>query len=150
MREIKFRTWDYDTNTMVYPDSELETIFCFDKVGLSVYHSNGKELGSFEVNQYTGLKDKNGKEVYEGDIIQFVWSEDSCWGEAGTYKGYIKFEKGAFEVVYIDREDKITYADEDGFHEKNKSDYVGSLFSWSDEVEVIGNIYDNPELLEGN
>ena len=44
----------------------------------------------------------------------------------------------------IDREEKIMHCDKDGLHEKNKTDNAGALFSWSDEVEVIGNIYDNP------
>ena len=39
MKDIKFRAWDYDTNTMIYPDSKLETIFCFDRAGLSVYQN---------------------------------------------------------------------------------------------------------------
>ena len=54
---------------------------------------------------------------------------------------------GLMIVVYIDREE-ITTNDDGSWHENNKSDDVKSFFSWSEEIEVIGNIYKNPELLE--
>ncbi|CAM2079533.1 MAG: hypothetical protein NSGCLCUN01_03753 [uncultured Clostridium sp.] len=158
MREIKFRAFSKRLNKMltsvIIKQSSDSLVKIINEIMPGLDCKKGifipTEDTDLKIIQYTGLKDKNGKEIYEGDIIQFVWSEDSCWGEAGTYKGYITFGKGAFEVEYIDREEKMTYCDEDGLHEKNKSDYVGPLFSWSDEVEVIGNIYENPELLEGN
>lgn len=125
-REIKFRAWDYDTNTMVYPDSELETTFCFDKVGLSVYHNNGQEMSSFELMQYTGLKDRNGKEIYEGDIIKFT---DNYNTDIPEKIGVVKFNNASFYIT-------------DGAY---------SCYRWIDiNVEVIGNIYENPDLLEDN
>lgn len=126
-REIKFRAWDYNTNTMVYPYSELEITFCFDKVGLSVYHNNGQEMSSFELMQYTGLKDRNDKEIYEGDIL----FKDGYWSIR------IEYDKGGFMVRDLD---KIRY------NNKCLNWNIGSfdLSGW----EIIGNIYENNELLE--
>ena len=117
-REIKFRAWDYDTNTMIYPDSELETIFCFDKVGLSVYHNNGQEMSSFELMQYTGLKDRNGKEIYEGDIVRYFKDE----------LGIVKFVAGSFII--------------DG------NTCYESFLELGGKIAIVGNIYENPDLLE--
>ena len=117
-REIKFRAWDYDTNTMIYPDSELETIFCFDKVGLSVYHNNGQEISSFELMQYTGLKDRNGKEIYEGDIVRYFKDE----------LGIVKFVAGSFII--------------DG------NTCYESFLELGGKIAIVGNIYENPDLLE--
>lgn len=128
-REIKFRAWDYDTNTMIYPDSELETIFCFDKVGLSVYHNNGQELSSFELMQYAGLKDKNGKEIYEGDIL---YHNEYYW----------LVKHGEYKYHTYDSTDITSY----GLIFENYN--FGETNNFNSNWIVVGNIYENPELLE--
>lgn len=128
MRDIKFRAWDYDTNTMIYPDSKLETIFCFDRVGLSVYQGNGSELSSFELMQYVGLKDKNRKEVYEGDIIENTDFQLKC---------RVGFKNGAFTKSWENSNIHLLY-------DSNIED--GVMLDW----RVIGNIYENHDLLEDN
>ena len=87
------------------------------------------------VGQYTGLHDKNGKEIYEGDIIEF--SYDMFIGNFDTFvaKGKIVFEEGAFYVEVFE-------------NERTTEDEAYLLYSINlDTIEVIGNIYENEELL---
>lgn len=116
-REIKFRVWD---NAMIY-DNFLSL------------HANP----AF-VMQYTGLQDKNGKEIYEGDII---YSELNCLWLCGVkcdYLGLVEF--GDYSQ---DGTDSHT-----GFYIKLLYKDVGISEGYIEYYEVIGNIYENPELLE--
>jgi uncharacterized phage protein (TIGR01671 family) len=91
--------------------------------GYPVYFSRGDESHAVEdiVMQFTGLLDKNGVEIYEGDIIRL-----EHWGPS-IYK--IDFDRGAFYIAKSDREE------------------VGDI-KYAEKCEVIGNIYENPELLK--
>ena len=147
MREIKFRAWDNDIREMVYQDnntrrnnSVIDAIFEFDEMGYSLMTNRYGEdeyitVMNFELMQYTGLKDKIDKEIYEGDIVKCV-----------TVSNY-STEEYVSEVVW----------DDDCFmvHESNTVGIPLGVFRQNDnfqcplsEIEVIGNIYENPELLE--
>jgi uncharacterized phage protein (TIGR01671 family) len=92
-----------------------------DKNGVYQFLDMIEEDG-FEVMQYTGLKDKNGREIYEGDIIR--------WHERVTADYQITFTDGVFCL--------------DGIGIQNLYHHREELGKW----EVVGNIYENPELLE--
>lgn len=123
MREIKFRAWDKGTST-------LRDVLVIDWANGFIDLSGGlieKKLREVVLLQYTGLKDKNGTEIYEGDIYK-----DSL--------GYIyKVEFDEFRC---------------GFVPFSKDDGCGccsdEVVPWSDDGEVIGNIYEHPHLLEGD
>lgn len=70
-REIKFRVYDEDLKKMRYLNSSHDFI-CFDEKGNGYYHNMQTGLGEWfsDLMQYTGLKDKNGVEIYEGDICK--------------------------------------------------------------------------------
>jgi len=109
MREIKFRAYSYRSKRM-WGWGELEN----EEIGDML--KNPQE----EIMQYTGLKDKNGKEIYEGDIVKIKYRD---------YLGIIKWRDCGF---YINERD---YA---------KKDFVLNITSTE---EIIGNIYESPELL---
>lgn len=78
------------------------------------------------IGQYTGLKDKNGTKIFEGDIVKRAWFD-----KMGIYQ--IDYDNGL--ARFIGRAGMI---------------FKASFYYDSEEFEVIGNIYDNPELLGGN
>jgi hypothetical protein len=106
MREIKFRAWDDEDKTM-YSQEDL------DKSLMSILSDPW-----YKIMQYTGLKDKEGKEIYEGDIIQY---------RHGNYRHTERFV--------------VDYDPEFG--------YPGLLLESLYACKVVGNIYENKELLKG-
>ncbi|MCM3573311.1 YopX family protein [Mesobacillus subterraneus] len=135
MRDIKFRLWDMKNFKMYHPhvdqhswyfDDEYDSIqFPMENDGFLNYKSEKNAI----LLQYTGLKDKNDKEIYEGDILRVT--EDPVFGGEDDFVGVIKFYECAF---WIDNE---------------RQGKASRLFNEITEHEVIGNIYKNPELLEG-
>ena len=123
MREIKFRAWDAKHQRMTYtmnPVVHAEYNFMEFGAVFSRFYPQGT------LEQYTGLKDKNGKEIYEGDIL--TW--------AGHYIG------DYWQKVNIGK----VYYDEGSYDVENSGDDFWSLVK-NHKVEIIGNIHENPELL---
>jgi len=132
MREIKFRVWDKKRKFMIYEDTTpysfemyLDGSFCIHRYDK---RSDGKkehwyveDSENYELMQYIGIKDKNGKEIYEGDIICVVFRDTKPFKDNYT----IVVEEYGINV----------------FH-------VGDWSVEEDECEVIGNIYENQELIE--
>ena len=124
MRGIKFRAWDKENEKMMKVSS-----LHLENKEISV-----KENGTFrlfrmqDLMQYAGVKDKNGKEIYEGDIVLIKLDETSTW-----HKTVVGFKKGAFIADLIDKEDYV-YIFHHGFT--------------GDDFEIIGNVYENKNLLE--
>lgn len=154
MREIKFRAWDKVENTMCYFDNPhwtLDTLkLMFGGSGLHVYNlQNGSGGDDYELMQCTGLKDKNGKEIYEGDIIKVhfgKWVEyEEAWNGYDTYgKEIVKRE----EKDYVG-EVRWRVVGGVGFvvGELNNRWFRFNKRKTGEGTEVIGNIYENPELL---
>ncbi|USK56549.1 YopX family protein [Cytobacillus solani] len=128
MREIKFRAWDLDAQDRMYSWDEIKLHF-----------SEHVEHEKVVVMQYTGLKDKNDKEIYEGDILNFV-EFDTTGGHRDDreFTGIVKWKNGMFEIW--NKPDSEFYGADGGF-------VLQYIWLQDDEIEVIGNIYENPELL---
>ena len=129
MREIKFRAWDKKNKMMLLNDSLSTHFISFNgSIGVhdncgNVKYNDGESFVSEKIipMQYTGLKDKNGNEIYEGDILSILQAETDI-----SLKDVVVWEDAGFRMKYA-RFDQTC--------------------EWADKSEVIGNIYDNPELL---
>ena len=122
MREILFRgkrtnngEWiEGSLCTTIPSDEDFYTVSYFDFEG---YYIEEKVIPE-TVGQYTGLTDKNGKKIFEGDIVK------------GTFLGFpVSIKDYVFSISW-------------------QEDITGYRANYFENVEVIGNIYDNPELLE--
>ena len=134
MREIKFRG-----KSIVEPEWVYGYYYKTGRFGMICQDKNTlKTTVNIEtVGQYTGLKDTNKKEIYEGDIV----------------KAYIyNYERTGGNLDDIEIIGTITYEDCTWFIEVNKDEEyeLFEMYINDDELEVIGNIYANPELLERN
>ena len=149
MREIKFRgkrkdngEWVYGYYAPVYlfeKDGEINNTYAIlsdEIIGRAEMFGCGVSSGlpaKFIIKketlcQYTGLKDKNGKEIYEGDILDV----------GGDYYGIIVFDYGGFKIRIFDTR---------GYYNKlHTPEYLEDYCI--EQCEIIGNIYDNPELIK--
>lgn len=132
MREIKFRGKRLDNGEWIKGNSIVRVgdgFFICDWTGVAIkeseFYNLFTEVAPATVGQYTGLKDKNGREIYEGDIIG--GSNGSINGWEWPFKSEIKWND-----------------EECGFNTPNWG-YMDSTHYYN----VLGNIHDNPELLKG-
>ena len=141
MRELRFRVWIKDEERY-YDESDEESYMIVPNGNVTYTSESYEEDGVWfndttsatndvVVEQYTGLKDKNGKEIYEGDIIQEEIDFNS------------KMTDGVYTYVVEWDSDTLCYG-----LRGNGNSIHDLLWEVNASVEIVGNIHENPELLE--
>jgi uncharacterized phage protein (TIGR01671 family) len=121
-REIKFRAWNNSLKQMTSSINLYDPIYNFDWLGLY----------DFPIMQYTGVKDRNGKEVYEGDIVNIhlpneqIITAEIVWEYCCT-------------VLRMDKRADIAFTEAE-------KECQGRQIPFQEILEVIGNIHENPDL----
>ena len=137
MREIKYRALDRN-------DGKVKAVAQIDylvELVQFIGESGWVDFNNAEIMQYTGLKDKSGREIYEGDVLSITYF-------LTDNKGIVKFGK----YKQIDMSSDYECGNQ-GFYVDVTNDMHGTfrhdLYFYAAKSEVVGNIYDNPELLGG-
>ena len=137
MREILFRgkekltgVWRYGS-LLKYPNAAtIKQIY-----GDRVFHTATYEIIPETVGQFTGLTDKNGTKIFEGDIVK---GKSEYFGNGSlNQKAVVLYDRGQFLLSFGETLEECK--------QLNDFEVVGV---WSGDVEVIGNVHDNPELLK--
>ena len=147
MREIRFRGLRIDGKGWVYggyfqhtPDEDGVIYYIFD------FNEGAVEVITESVGQFTGLTDKNGKEIYEGDVIK--------WGMHGGGLGYETWNRYALVEINPDLQFRITYYIHFETGEKRPTDnhvfrFGNFAYKETDQfIEIIGNVFENPYLVK--
>jgi len=142
MRKIKFRAWDDGKKQWLlgyeYPnlggfsmDGECVLMGEWANVCTSfMFENDNRKRADLKLMQFTGLKDKNGKEIYEGDIVVYDRGVGNWTGQRMSTTHEIVFTDEVFAFVM-----------------KYGSSYIKLRKHWNYIYEVVGNIYENPQLL---
>ena len=129
MREIKFRVWEIKSKSWVSEKIVLNSDGKIWAYGFTPFEDFTDKV---IINFFTGLKDKNGKEIYEGDIIHSKWEENYVGSDDS--KEIVFFHNGEFVMNKSGKPEEFNFSVHFHCHPKH--------------IKVIGNIYENHELLK--
>lgn len=139
MRGIKFRVWDkgsmHSVQRLIW-SGLTDEVFAYDDGG------SNNLLSADILMQYTGLKDKNGVEIYEGDIVRILYTDWPSQSDSDPRS----FEQYLNDIAEV----KVIVWKVQGFYASHSVDgYAESMEPGTHGfIEVIGNIHENPQLLD--
>jgi len=136
-REIKFRAWNTEAKYMIQDPTSMGSVMRdHTRKALDL---NGKLIGgNYELMQFTGSHDKNVAQIFDGDILRYY----------SDARMYMPTKDGGWELQgnpRLEERTVVEWSDELGVYMVHGSMYLHEI---NDKSEVIGNIYENPELLE--
>jgi len=149
MRPIKFRAWDNELKEMFFPSS-----VCWKENVMWICGAHGKNKLEYEIAkpraelmQFTGLHDKNGKEIYEGDVVEYIRDNERLYAEVFPMDSYgVQIWNNKIADEFSSKKDDMIR-----LLEKNSK---GPLQDEDDEdldcdqVLVVGNIHENKEFIK--
>ena len=127
---FKFRVWDKLAKRMIYPHNDNQQHFIIDLNGRFHNLQNGSGGDDYVIQQYTGLTDKNGNLIFEGDIVQ--------------YNQNSSYDNMDFIAKWGDDKLGFIFQSNSGEQLVNQTPHLNRF----KHLEVVGNIFENPELLK--
>ena len=128
MREIKFRVWDEANKKWIYKVVIDNNGNLWAVIGKNFYNIKILHPDDYNTVFFTGLKDKNGKEIYKGDYCKSKGCE-----------GIIEFDSGCFSIKILKEQE---------YYDIGQSIYLCDYLAIFKDTEVVSNIYENPELIK--
>jgi uncharacterized phage protein (TIGR01671 family) len=138
MRQIKFRRYHFDFNGKLTDITQwgfLDNGFGFT----SPAWISGEDKSKVKDCQFTGLQDNNGKDIYEGDVVKSLWQHDGYTNYDYTVEGVVEWEgcRSRYCIHYYNKDNEGWYP----LYGFEREEF------FPEEIEVIGNIYEHPHLL---
>ena len=141
MREIKFRVWSKEHNEFV---ALYWLDLYFSEQNGQIYSDGINVTNKFTLQQYTGLKDKNGKGVYEGDIVRVSYESNRLYLEGFEVTGEVIWSPDHVQFLV---KTNVKYL-KDGSTEYDLYEITDNEYYEVLEIEVIGNVFEDSHTLE--
>ena len=134
-REIKFRGKRLDNGEWVAGNFLIDNYGNCEIVDFSTGHEQWHDVAPDTIGQFTGFRDRVGQEIYEGDIVNWI---KGMYGEGFVEEGRVEWvqEEGSYVVI-------------NKFETMDNRKIVQPLIRCMNKIKVVGNVFDNPELLKG-